>query len=233
MIQPKTEQSKSEKLADSSFALGIASIACGITALPAIIQSVRALRCIRKEQNRNKRAFRKAIFGLIFPACTLAFGILCVASPFNAVRGLAERVNCVNHMKILTLAIKVYVNDNNGGEYPSTNWCDAILANSMGQDFLTNLPNSFHCPSAPKSQKCSYAMNRQFVGIKDSDQIAPDTVLLFESDAGWNAVGGPEILAKRHLSGLNVALIDGSVMQIQEKDIPNLRWNPFTNSPAK
>jgi prepilin-type processing-associated H-X9-DG protein len=139
-------------------------------------------------------------------------------------------------MKQLALVIKVYTGDNYD-RYPSTQWCDLILTNKIDKAELGGLsidiPKVLHCPDAPKNLRCSYAMNRQLVGIKDTDQIAQDTVLLFESDTGWNAIGGPEIIAKRHLGGLNVALVDGSVQEIQAKDIPNLRWNPYTNFPAK
>jgi len=232
---PPVIQSKAEKLVQSSFVLGIASIACGITALPAIIQSIRALIHLRKE-NVSKAASRKVIFSLIFSSCILAFVIFSIASAFYAAQGLADRINCVNNMKQLALVIKIYTGDNYD-RYPSAQWCDLILTNKIDKAELGGLsidiPKVLHCPDAPKNQRCSYAMNRQLIGIKDTDQIALDTVLLFESDAGWNAVGGPEIIAKRHNSGLNVALVDGSVLEIQPKDIPNLRWNPYTNSPAK
>lgn len=76
-------------------------------------------------------------------------------------------------------------------------------------------------------------MNRQLVGIKDTDQIASNTVMLFESDAGWNAVGGPEIAALRHYKGFKVVLVDGSVQEVYSEKLGDLRWNPYTNNPAK
>lgn len=229
---PPVIQSKAEKLAANSFVLGIASIFCGITALPAIIQSIRALVHMRKETT-SKVAFRKVIFSLIFSSCVLGFIIFTVASALGAVQAIVDRINCVNNMKQLALAIRIYEGDHYD-RFPPADWSDVILTNGIGtSDYQTNISKIFHCPDTPKNQRCGYAMNRQLVGIKDTDQIARDTVMLFESDAGWNAAGGPEILAKRHRSGLNIALVDGSVLQIQVKDIPNLRWNPYTNSPAK
>ncbi len=227
----KPERSKTEKLVESSFTLGIASIACGITALPAIIQSIRALIHLRGK-TLNKAAFSKVIFSLIFSSCVLAFIVFNFFSAVGAAQAMAHQINCVNNMKQLALAVRIYTGDNRD-RYPNDQWCDLILTNEIGtSNYLTNIPNAFHCPSTPKKQKSSYAMNRQLVGIKDTDQIALDTVLLFESDAGWNAVGGPEILAKHHYHSLNVVLVDGSVQQIQEKDIPNLRWHPYTNAPT-
>ena len=229
---PPVLQSKTEKLVQSSFVLGIASIACGITALSAVVQSIRALACLRKG-SANKSAYRKVVFSLIFSSCILAFIIFAGASAFWAAQAIANRINCVNNMKELGLAIRIYTGDNND-TFPTAQWCDLIRTNKeVKAESLIDFPKVFHCPDAPKGQQCSYAMNRELVGIKDTGQIALDTVMLFESDAGWNAVGGPEILTVRHRSGVNVTLADGSVLQIQAKDIPNLRWNPYTNSLAK
>lgn len=229
---PPVLQSKTEKLVQSSFTLGMASIACGITALPAIIQSTRALVYLRRE-TENKKAFRKVIFSLVFSSCILAFAIFNVVSMFWAAHGMANQMNCVENMKTLGLAVRIYVGDNRD-VYPPANWCDAILTNGIGSpDYLTNISKSFYCPAAPKKQKCSYAMNRQLVGIKDTDQIASNTVMLFESDAGWNAVGGQEIAALRHYKGFQVVLVDGSVQEVYSEKMGDLRWNPYTNNPAK
>ena len=89
----------------------------------------------------------------------------------------------------------------------------------------------FHCPEASKKQRCSYAMNRKLGGVKDRGQIPKDTVLLFESDAGWNAAGGPEIAVLRHFRG-HVLLVDGSFQYVEPKDFGQLRWDPSTNSSA-
>jgi hypothetical protein len=228
---PPTPQTKAEKLAQSSFTLGILSIFCGLTALPAIIQSIRALVRIRKDGS-SKAARRKAIFSLIFSSCILAFIIFSGVSAYTAAQSVADQINCVNNMKQLALAIKIYEGDHNN-TFPPNQWCDVLLANKAAMsDFNTNLTLIFHCPAAPKNQRCSYAMNSNLVGIKDTTKIAEDTVLLFESDAGWNAVGGPEITMARHHSRLNVALVDGSVQYIELKDIGKLRWNPYTNAPT-
>src|SRR2546428_13907094 len=102
---PRVLQSRTEKLVRSSYVLGIASIFCGITALPAIIYSIRALVCMRKE-TVSKGAYRKVIFSLLFSSCVLAFVIFSVGSAFLAAQGLADRMKCVNNMKTLGLAIK-------------------------------------------------------------------------------------------------------------------------------
>jgi prepilin-type processing-associated H-X9-DG protein len=230
---PPGVQSKTEKLVQSSFVLGVASIACGVTALPAIIQSVRALASMRREAARRSDR-RKVIFSLLFSSCVLAFVLFTVIAAVTAAQAIADRINCISCMKQLAIGIRLYEIDHYG-RFPPTNWCDVLLTNGIATSgFQTGTSNCFHCPDTPRRQKCGYAVNQKLIRTRDIDQIAPDTVMLFESDAGWNAVGGPEIMARgRHRSGLNIAFADGSVAQLRIDDIPNLRWNPDTNSPAK
>jgi hypothetical protein len=226
---PPASQTEAEKLAQSSFVLCGLSILCGITALPAMIQSIRALVCIHKD-GASKSARIKAIFSLIFSACVFAFMVFMVVAPLRAAQAMADDINCVNNMKQVALAIKIY-EDEQSDTFPPNQWCDALLANKEAMPELST--NIFHCPTASKKQQSSYAMNRNLVGIKDIDKVSKDTVLLFESDAGWNAIGGPEIATARHYGpGLNVALVDGSVQRVELKDIGNMRWNPYTNAPA-
>lgn len=229
---PPALQPKTEKLVQSSLVLGITSIFCGITALPAIIQSIRALVRIRHEM-ASKAVFAKVIFSLIFSSSVLIFIIFCAASVLLTARAFAEQINCTNNLKMLGLAIRAY-DDDHDDMFPSAQWCDVILTNEMDtSSHASDTSKILHCPSASKGQRCGYAMNRNLVGIQDARHIAQDTVLLFESDAGWNAVGGPEIAVTRHHKGLNVALVDGSVQEISFKDLGKLRWEPYPNSVAK
>jgi hypothetical protein len=140
---PPTPQTKAEKLAQRSLELGILSIFCGLTALPAIIQYIRALVCIRKD-GASKAARRKAIFSLIFSSCTFAFLVFMVVAPIRAAGAYAEQINCVNNMKQLALAIRIYEGDHYD-VFPSNRWCDALPANKETMsEFTTNLANIFH-----------------------------------------------------------------------------------------
>ena len=62
----------------------------------------------------------------------------------------------------------------------------------------------------------------------EDGKINPQTVMLFESDGGWNANGGPErmITKPRHARMFVVAFVDGSVRQLPESQLNTLRWDP-------
>ena len=105
------------------------------------------------------------------------------------------------------------------GSYPApAQWCDALVpilqSNRYNQEALK-------CPNAP-SGNCSYAINP----FCEPDS-PPDTVLLFETRAGWNQHGGPQILSfnNHEPNGGNVLLKDGTVKFIRtEEELNQLRW---------
>jgi prepilin-type processing-associated H-X9-DG protein len=57
-------------------------------------------------------------------------------------------------------------------------------------------------------------------------ETPPDTVLLFETNPGWNQSGGPELLkTDNHCDkGCHILFIDGHVEFVRIEDINKLRW---------
>lgn len=223
-VEPPT-QSKAERLAQNSAMLAVGSILCGITAIPAIIQAIRALIRIKKD-GASKATRIKAIVSLAFSSCTLAALIFLIVAPFGAAKEMADDIKCVNSLKGLVIGISKYETDHDD-IYPAIDqWCDAIRS-------ATTNAMSFHCASAPRRQRCSYAMNSRLKDLKHYRDFPEDTVLLFESNAGWNAAGGPEIAVARHYARVKVAFVDGTITEVKYEDLGKLRWSPFTNSPPE
>ena len=74
--------------------------------------------------------------------------------------------------------------------------------------------------------RCSYAYNPLVAGVADN-KVNPQTVVLFECNAGWNGTGGPESVARRHQRGMvGVAFADGHVEMVSSERLPGLRWKP-------
>jgi hypothetical protein len=130
-----------------------------------------------------------------------------------------QTIHCVNNMKQLSLAMRGYALDHNDQLPPAASWCDAIQSN-------VGSPKIFQCPSEP-GRRCAYAFNTKLDGKKVSE-VDPQTVVLFESDAGWNGTGDADSLKphKHSTSRVNVALADGAVLQIQRSQLATLRWEP-------
>jgi prepilin-type processing-associated H-X9-DG protein len=131
----------------------------------------------------------------------------------------AQTIHCVNNLKQLGLAVRMYTVDNKDKFPPPETWCDAIQMNGGS-------PKVFQCVVAP-DLRSGYAFNARLSG-KKADEVNPQTVMIFESDAGWNASGGPELMFKssRHGKRFVVGFADGHVEQVTEARLQQLRWDP-------
>ena len=212
---------KTSGMAVTSLVLGILGF-CGLTALVGLILGIVALvRISRSEGRLTGKGL--AIAGICVSAFMLLIAIPLMAGltfpAFAKAKQRAQTINCVNNVKQLALAARMYALDHND-RYPSaTNWCDAIQAN-------VGSPRVFQCPTDP-SQRCAYAYNSKLAGAEDG-KVNPQTVMFFESAAGWNAAGGPELFrAHQHsTTRIGVGFADGSVQQLPRAQLETLRWDP-------
>lgn len=107
--------------------------------------------------------------------------------------------------------------------YPSPDdWCDAMVGvyESIGMS-EKNIMRPHVCPSAGEG-KSHYALNPNC-----KPNSPPDTVLLFETKAGWNQHGGPELFTfdNHEPRGGCVLLNDSTVKFIRTKEeLQQLRW---------
>jgi prepilin-type processing-associated H-X9-DG protein len=157
-----------------------------------------------------------SVSGIFFLMIPILAGLLLPA--LAKAKEKAIQINCLNNMKQLGLAAVLYANDNNDQLPQPAKWSDAVSK-------YVSSTNVFHCP-ADSRPGFSYAFNQKLEG-KSLKQVDPKTVLLFESDGGWNNFGGPEQLnPNRHHTRVNVAFADGSVRMMSSSQLPTLRWDP-------
>lgn len=100
-------------------------------------------------------------------------------------------------------------------------WISETLTCPGADEHILNEPNS---PNnfGSLSMECHYAMNPDC-----EPNSPPDTVLLFETEGGWNKHGGPELFTFDHHDpkGGCVLLNDGTVKFIRTKEeLHQLRW---------
>lgn len=141
-----------------------------------------------------------------------------------------QRVSCVHHAKNLAVALSIYATDYDA--FPTDGkWCDAL---SAGWVDPRKMPNAFVCPARP-DLRCGYAVNSALFGLKPSQlDNSASMVGLFESDAGWNAHGGPELLPKspRHFGEIWVSfgwqgMLMGSYRpEVLRNETEWLTWKP-------
>jgi type II secretory pathway pseudopilin PulG len=213
---------KTSGMAIASLVLGILG-GCGITALVGLILGIISMNKIRQSKGAltgNGIALAGTIVSGIFLLMIPLLAAMLLPA-FAKAKERAQTIQCVNNMKQLSLAVRLYSNDNNDRFPPAATWCDAILADTGGSTKI------FQCPAGDGSKRCDYAFNAKLGGA-NANKANPMTVLLFEAGGGWNASGGPELMLKqpRHGRIFVVAFADGSVQQFHESDVAALRWNP-------
>ncbi len=133
----------------------------------------------------------------------------------------ADRSSCAFNIGMLRYYIRSYHRADR--TYPEVKvWCDAIAdreeGSRSGNQYILSL---FRCPRR-QEDRSSYAMNPDC--IPDSP---PDTILLFETKAGWNQNGGAGLFTfdNHDPKGGLVLLNDGTVKFIRtEEELKQLRW---------
>jgi hypothetical protein len=161
-----------------------------------------------------------------------------VAALVPEIQKLEYRVQCAVNLRDLYYRLRVYnlivakreKNSSLKGvvAYPTaTCWFDSITtsvpipASLMRTFWVPELRKAHVCPSVGKG-KSTYGMNPDC-----RPNSPPDTVLLFETNAGWNQHGGPELFTfdNHDPKGGCVLLNDGTVKFIRtEEELKQLRW---------
>lgn len=228
-------------MAVTSLVMSILSVAsCGITLVVTtplgLILGIVSLGKIKRSQGRL-RGRGVALAGIIISCVSLVFIPIFAAMVLPAIarvrnaqqtirQGQAGGFNrssvsgeCVNNLKVAGLSIRLYALDHEDKFPKPAVWCDAIT-NEMGT------LKAYACPARP-SLKCGYAFNSKLAG-KEHSKVDSATVMIFESDSGWNASGGKELMIQkpRHGGKFTVCFADGSVEEVAADEAATLRWDP-------
>lgn len=223
---PDAAPPKTSGMAVASLVLGVLGLlTCGVTALVGLILGIIAL--IKVKDNKDTlKGDGIALAGIIVSIVFLLLAPIAILSAMllpalSAAKERAQTINCINNEKQLALAVRIYAGDHTNQFPPSATWCDAIKPD-VGSSVRV-----FKCPAANAAGQCDYAFNAALDGM-DESKVDPRTVLIFESNAGWNASGGPEMMVTRHQGGriTVVAFADGSVEELRPSQLSALRWNP-------
>lgn len=168
-----------------------------------------------------------------FLMCADGFPSLRMCTP--QIQPFELRIQCASNLKNLWHRLRLYWRVNKAGPkdsssksdtvYPSpAEWCAAMMRayESAGMsDSKSFMMRPHLCPSAGLGRN-HYALNSYCV-----PSSAQDTVLLFETKAGWNQHGGPELFTfdNHDPKGGCVLLNDGTVKFIRTaEELRRLRW---------
>jgi prepilin-type processing-associated H-X9-DG protein len=155
-------------------------------------------------------------------AATLLVAFLSLAYlMYPRQRDPSRTSHCLSNVANLCMVFEMYRADNGDRFPPNTNWREVKETYLYG-------PEVFVCQAAPYLS-CGYAFNASLVGLSSADIHDPvRTVVIFESDRGWNAAGGPELLPEepRHNGGHNFGYLDGHAAWVPKEAISEqCIWN--------
>jgi hypothetical protein len=173
---------------------------------------------------------RWALLGTVL---VIALGAAIVFPLFTRLQGsgpVSPHSRCLSNIKSLSLAVAMYVTDYDRVPDPRA-WSDQLV------EYIKNL-DTYRCPQAP-DLRCAYAFNDGAADATNASLEGPTArylVTIFESDRGWNAHGGPELLpaVPRHLDGEHFAFLDGHALWVKRGDatVP-LQWQLGSAAPPR
>ena len=104
-------------------------------------------------------------------------------------RPVFHGLGCYSNVENLAICLQMYA-DEFGVLPPADSWCDKTLEYARNRGV-------FVCPERP-DLACGYAYNSALSELRLAEVPDPDhTIMVFESDGGWNAAGGRELLVAR------------------------------------
>lgn len=199
----------------------VAGLVCGIVAWIQINRSAGALK------GRGLAIAGTVLSGVmlaLIPVIAILAAMLLPA--LASAKQKAQEIHSLNNVKQLNLALRLYSGDSGGVLPATTNWCEAL------RPYLGDHTTAFLNQGDRNRQggtHSSYAYNAQIAGQK-FDDLAPDTVTVFEvSPGGWNVSGGSDLLRQSFRPGRPVAIgfADGHAESVRsDARIETLHWEP-------
>ena len=166
---------------------------------------------------------------LLVPGVGIAASMLLPA--LAKAKGKANAIKSVNNVGSLQKAILATAQDNNDKLPDSDKWCDAIFKEAFTVKIYASPQDPVAVSQADSGQKVSsYAFNKALSG-KNLNEVNPQTVMVFETDLGWNGSGGLkdalEFLEFFDGHAIAVGTADGAVRQVSSPDqLRRMRWEP-------
>ncbi len=189
-----------------------------VATLPALVLATISL-VLAKKRPQQFGGKRLAIAALIICALWI-IGLTSTAYyGFNKMRReMYSGNNCFTHARSLTMSLRVMSIANNGAYPNADSWCEVIAKEVTSKEH-------YKCPDDPQHAICGFAYNEKLSGVKDPN---PNTVMIFESDLGWNGAGGLSDVTTnaRHRGRIAVGLANGQVRSVQPEQLKTLRWEP-------
>lgn len=181
--------------------------------------------------------FRAGIIGGYIGAGIPAFLLIMLVLGFMLTISTG-RVPCKIDMQDFSSMIQQYCKLNKGALPEAEAWCDQLFTSVENESIDSSFwfPNSIGFTYGPDEKKINYAFNKNLDGYRLAD-IDRQTVLLFETNPGWNQNGTSEIMLPEGHPGYYILIEGGAhflfvgpdstltVKFIKNSEIDSLNWD--------
>ncbi len=143
----------------------------------------------------------------------------------------ANSIKSANNAGSLIKSLIGYSLDHDDKLPEADKWCDAIIREAQTIKIYASPQDPVAVAQADSGQKVSsYAFNKALNG-KNLNEVNPQTVMVFETDLGWNGSGGLkdalEFLQFFDGQSIAVGTADGAVRLVRSPDeLRRMRWEP-------
>jgi len=157
--------------------------------------------------------------GYVIPAIVTPLVIVLSAALTIPAIGVAINRSTFIHeswgLRLLGETLTDYAKKHDGQFPESDKWCDVLRDSNEIDEWVFGYRGD-------KEKTCDYAFNKDAVKL---GMDAPNNmVLLFDSEPGWNQVGGIELLRKDGRGRINILFADNHKEIFRAKNVPYLRW---------
>jgi prepilin-type processing-associated H-X9-DG protein len=147
-------------------------------------------------------------------------GILLLLTVAYLFRPVFTYDACLARMAKLSAVLRAYLSEHDNTLPAADGWYEALGRHPASNDDIVSCPESKH-----GTVGCAFNASLGEIEL-DALRSPRNTVLLFETDRGMNAAGGPELLPgePRHGGRDNYVFADGRVRRLPRKKNPDGTW---------
>lgn len=164
---------------------------------------------------------------------------LCFLAIVIVGKGIGSREICYHEIQVLTRAIQEYCEQNEGTLPDADSWCDQLVESAGNEAYFSigSFLGGRRGPSSNSEKRSCFAFNENLDGYRLSEIDRP-TVLLFETDFGWNQNSTSALLPARGHPGYWPFVEGGyhfvlvgpdstfTVEFVKDSELKSLNWTP-------
>jgi len=218
LLTPVSQAAPTSGMATASLVLAVVGLVLSPLLLVALILGIIAQMQISRSGGKLAGS-GMAMAAICIPLIAMPIHVAILYPVIARANASAHKMQCMANAKYLATALNMYLTEHDEFPPQADRWGESL-------DEWVGNSDKYTCPNSPQARSAfAYARILSTGGWKavaDSGR----QVSIFESDAGWDAAGGKELLPRtpRHLGGDNYGFVDGHATWFPRTAVDELGW---------